>query len=285
MKSNETYIFMWVYYFIIEIYLGFKPLEERILKYIESDYNGNSDKLNILLLNDLHIGAPSANLDLLYDCIKFAKMNEENTRILLNGDYIEGVLKDSKGNIYEQVLSPKEQAEYVVDLLWDVRHLIDGIIIGNHDARVEKATSFDPAEIIAKDLGIREKYLGSRGIVGYSWNRMFYSIEMHHGVGGGSTLAAIENSMKKLWKSDSDIMYCGHWHKEFAKPIKRFSINKRHKKIVEEKKWLICGNTILDTAEYAKRGGFEESFPSQAVLILNGNRNLGKFIDIKWIRK
>jgi hypothetical protein len=79
-------------------------------------------------------------------------------------------------------------------------------------------------------------------------------------------------------------MYCGHWHKEFQKIIKRYSINKRHKKIVEEKKLFICGNTIVNTAEYAKRGGYEESFPSQAVLTLS-SRNRIKDIGVSWIRK
>jgi predicted MPP superfamily phosphohydrolase len=250
------------------------------MKYLESDYKGTDD-LNILLLNDLHLGSPWANLELLNDCINFAKKNEHNTRILMNGDYIEGTLKTSKGEIHEQLYSPKVQADKVVELLYPVRHLIEAITEGNHDARVEKATSFDPAEIIAKDLGIKNKYIDVRGIVGFSFNKLYYSIDMHHGVGGGSTLAAVENNMKKLWKSDADIMYCGHWHKEFAKPIKRFSINKRHKKIVEEKKWLICGNTIVDTAKYAARGGYEESFPSQAVLTLSGKK---KDINVNWIR-
>jgi UDP-2,3-diacylglucosamine pyrophosphatase LpxH len=248
------------------------------MKYLESNYKGTDD-LNIVLLNDLHIGAPSANLTLLDRVLKFALNN--NTRILMNGDYIEGIIKESKGEIHEQLMSPRDQADMVVELLWPVRHLIEGITEGNHDFRVEKATSFDPCEIIAKDLGIKEKYLGTRGIVGFSFNKLFYSIEMHHGVGGGSTMAAVENAMKKLWKSDSDVMYCGHWHKEFAKPIKRFSINKRHKKVIAEKKWLVCGNTIVDTAKYAKRGGYEESFPSQAVLTLSSKT---KNIDINWIR-
>jgi UDP-2,3-diacylglucosamine pyrophosphatase LpxH len=255
------------------------------MKYIESSYEGSADTLNVLLLNDLHIGAKSANIDLLKKCIKFALDNQENTRILLNGDYIEGVLIESKGDIYEQTMSPKEQADYVVELLYPVRHLIDGITSGNHDFRVEKATSFDPVEIIAKDLGIKNKYLGTRGIVGFSINKMYYSVELHHGVGGGSTIAAVENAMKKLWKSDSDVMYCGHWHKEFFKIIKRFSINKRYKKMIEEKKIMICGNTIVDTAEYAKRGGYEESFPSQALLICNGILSKGKNIDVSWIRQ
>lgn len=253
------------------------------MKYVTSSYNGNEDELNILLLNDLHIGAPSADLSLLDKCINFALENENKTRVLLNGDYIEGVYKNSKGNIYEQTMSPKEQVNYIIEALDPIKHLIDGMTIGNHDWRVEQDTSFDPVEIIAKDLGIKDKYLGSRGVVGFSWNKVFYSVEMHHGVGGASTIGGIENAMKKLWKSDSDIMYCGHWHKEFFKTFKRFSINKRHKKLIEEKKVFVCGNTILDTAEYAKRGGFEESFPSQAYLTLSGNRN-NKNIEINWIR-
>lgn len=250
------------------------------MKYLESSYKGTED-LYLVLLNDLHMGAPSANLELLNRVIKFAKDNEKNTRVLMNGDYIEGIIKESKGEIHEQLMSPRDQADMVVEYLKPIAHLIEGITEGNHDFRVEKATSFDPCEIIAKDLGIKEKYLGTRGIVGFSFNKLFYSIEMHHGVGGGSTVAAVENAMKKLWKSDSDVMYCGHWHKEFMKPIKRFSINKRHKKIIEEKKWLVCGNTIVDTAKYAKRGGYEESFPSQAVLTLSSKT---KNIDINWIR-
>lgn len=253
------------------------------MKYLESSYTGKSDELHVLLLNDLHIGSPSSDINLLQKCIKFADENKENTRILLNGDYIEGVIKESKGDIHEQTLSPKKQADYVVELLYPVRDLIDGITSGNHDFRIEKATSFDAVEIIAKDLGIKEKYLGTRGVIGFSWNKIFYSIEMHHGVGGGSTVAAVENAIKKLWKSDSDVMYCGHWHKEFSKIIKKFKVDKRHKQAIEQQKVLICGNTIVDTAEYAKRGGYEESFPSQAFLTLSGNRNK-KNIDVQWIR-
>src|SRR5690554_1527255 len=154
------------------------------MKYIESSYKGNDKYLNVMLLNDLHIGHPSVKIELLQKCIKFVLDNKNNTRVLLNGDYIEGVLKESKGDIYEQLMSPKEQADYVVKLLYPIRENIDGITCGNHDFRVQKSTSFDVVEIIAKDLGIKEKYLGTRGIVGFSWNNVFYSIEMHHGVGG-----------------------------------------------------------------------------------------------------
>jgi hypothetical protein len=35
------------------------------MKYVESSYKGSADTLNVLLLNDLHIGAKSTNIDLL----------------------------------------------------------------------------------------------------------------------------------------------------------------------------------------------------------------------------
>ncbi len=252
------------------------------MEMIQSDFKDPSvNKLNVLLLNDLHIGAESADISLLDKAIKFALDNQENTRILLNGDYIEGVTKLSKGEIYTQRLSPKEQIDVVVEKLEPVKHLIDGITIGNHDWRVENETSIDPVEMIARYLGIGDKYLGSRGIVAFKWGKAFYTVDMHHGTGGGSTVAAVENSMKKIWKSDSDIIYTGHWHKEFSKPIKRFRIDRETMQVVEEKRWMVCGNTILNTAEYAKRGAFEESFPSLGYLILDGRV---RDVDVRWIR-
>ncbi|MGG1263831.1 metallophosphoesterase [Brevibacillus laterosporus] len=252
------------------------------MKYLQSGYVGVAEELNVLLLNDLHVGSDAADLTLLKKCIKYAESNEENTRILLNGDMIEGVTRLSKGDIYTQRLSPKEQIDYVVESLEPVKHLIDGVTIGNHDDRIERETSIDVVEMICRYLGIREKYVGTRGIVGFTVNGIDYSVDMHHGTGGGGTVAAVENAMKRLWKSDSDVMYCGHWHKEFCKPIKRFAVDHSNHVVVEEKRWLVCGNTILNTAEYAARGGFEEGFPSQAVLRLGGGDK--KDIEVLWIR-
>jgi hypothetical protein len=137
--------------------------------------------------------------------------------------------------------------------------------------------------MICRYLGVQDKYLGSQGVVGFSWNKCLYTVNMHHGTGGGGTIASVERNMKQLWKSDTHIMYCGHWHKEFAKPIKRYAVDPYNKKVREEMRWMICGNTILNTAEYAKRGGYEESYPSQAVVTLSGTRS-SKGIEVNWIR-
>lgn len=253
------------------------------MKYIQSDYKGDAKQLHVVLMNDLHFGANATDYDLLKKVFNFVDRNRDNTRILINGDLIEGVTKYSTGDLFHQRLTPKEQLDMAVEYFEPYKDLIDGITIGNHDYRTERDTSFDPIETFSRYLGIGNKYLGDEGVVGFAWNKCHYSVQMHHGVGGAGTLGAVESKMKKLWKSDSNVMYCGHWHKEFAKPIKRYAIDPYNKQLREERRWLVCGNTILNTEAYAKRAGFEESYPSQAVLTLVGNPRK-KDVSVNWIR-
>lgn len=252
------------------------------MKYLQSDYEGKTKELKVLLLNDLHFGANAVDYELLGRVKKFIEKNRDDIRILINGDIIEGVTKNSTGDLFEQRMTPKEQVDFAVEFFKPYKDLIDGITIGNHDYRTERDTSFDPVETFSRYLGIGDKYFGDEGIVGFAWNKCFYSVQMHHGVGGGATLAAVERNMKKLWKADTHVMYCGHWHKQFAKPIKRIAVDPYNKCVREEKRWMVCGNTILNTEKYAKRAGFEESFPSIAYLTMSG-KPYDKKIDVNWI--
>lgn len=252
------------------------------MKYLNSGYKGKDKQLHVVLLNDLHFGASAVDYDLLDRIFKFIDRHRDNTRILINGDLIEGVTKYSTGDLFHQRLTPKEQVDLAVKFFEPYKDLIDGITVGNHDYRTERDTSFDPVETFARYLGIGDKYMGDEGVVAFSWNKCLYTVQMHHGVGGASTLGAVENKMKKLWKTDANVMYCGHWHKQFAKPIKRFAIDPYNKKMREEKRWMVCGNTILNTENYAIRAGFEESYPSQAVLTFSG-KPADKRIDVNWI--
>lgn len=89
--------------------------------------------------------------------------------------------------------------------------------------------------------------------------------------------------LKRLSKSDSHVLYFGHRHKKFSKQlIKGIAIDPYNSLLREEKRYLIWGNTIVNTAEYLARDGFEESFPSRAHLTLSVKKS-NKGIDEKWI--
>jgi hypothetical protein len=183
----------------------------------------------------------------------------------------------------EQKLTSQEQYDYAADLFKNYVDLIDAVIVGNHDWRTEEETDIDLMYMFCRELGIKDKYMKYRGVMGYSINKNFYSIEMFHGVGGGGSVAAVERSLKNLKRTTSDVMYCGHWHKEFAKPYKEHHIDPYNKQVKQYKKWLLCGNTLVETESYAEKSGYTEAFPSQAVIKLSGERKK-RNIEIEWIR-
>jgi hypothetical protein len=238
---------------------------------------------NILCVNDWHIGSKVLNEDLLKRVLHFVDSHRDNTRIIINGDLLHNINKHSKGAMREQSMNSQEQYDYVADLFKNYVDLIDAVVVGNHDWRTEEETDIDLLYMFCRELGIKDKYMKYRGVMGYSINKNFYSIEMFHGTGGGSTISAVENSLKKLKRTTADIMYCGHWHKEFAKPYKEHHIDPYNKQVKQYKKWMVCGNTLVDTESYAEKSGYAEGFPSQAVIKLSGEKRK-RNIEVEWIR-
>jgi hypothetical protein len=251
------------------------------LKFIK--HTSTVDELNVMCFNDWHLGSHEVNEGLLKKCTDFIDFNRESTRILLNGDLFHNINKHSKGNAKDQRLTPHEQLDYAIELLMPYKDLIDGVTLGNHDWRSEEEADLDLMLLFCQRLGIESKYLKYRGIVGYSVNRNFYSVEMYHGTGGGGTFASVERNLKRLKRSTADIMYCGHWHKEFAKPFKEYNIDPFNKSVKEYKRWYLCGNTLVDTESYAKKFAYDESFPSQAILKLGGVKGK-RNIEVEWLR-
>jgi hypothetical protein len=253
------------------------------MKYINVKIENKPKKVHVVLLNDLHFGSDAVDYDLLQRVFDFVDKNRDNTRILINGDIIQGITQQSKGSLYEQRITPEEQIEMAVEYLKPYADLIDCVTKGNHDWRIEEETSIDVIKMFCRYLGIEDKYAGYEAVVGYSWNGCFYSVEMYHGTGGGATLGSVERNLKKFRKSTADVMYCGHWHKEVAIPFKEYNVDPFNHQVKERKKWLICGNTIVRTENYAKKFRYQEGFPSQCYLTLNGVKR-NKNIKVSWIR-
>lgn len=253
------------------------------LRYIEGTVNGKPKDLRVYCLNDLHFGSSAVDYDLWEKIKKDIRKHRDNARIIIGGDVIECVTKQSKGEIYGQKMSPQEQIEFVVDELYEFRDLIDAVVIGNHDVRLKDETSIDPMKYMCTALGIKDKYVGYECLLSYSWNKCFYSIQMHHGSGGASTPASILNKAKKMRKTNCDVLYFGHHHAELAQPFIEYQVDPYNHKLKKCKRWYLCGNTITKYAEYAKKFMYEEKFTSQAVIVFNGNPK-NKCTKIEWIR-
>lgn len=236
----------------------------------------------VLLMNDIHFGSESLDYDFLKRVKKF--IEKEQPSIIINGDVIQGITKLSKGSLYEQKKTPKEQVDEAVDFFEPYKDLIACVIKGNHDDRITEETSFDPMEIFTNYLGIEERFGGYRAIVGYSLKNFFYSIEVYHGSGGAGTTASIEQAMRRFRQSDADVFYCGHFHSEVSlAPYIQHVIDPYNKKIHEHLRYNICGSSCVHQESYGDKKAMRKKLPSQAYLTLSdekGKRN----IEVSWLR-
>lgn len=253
------------------------------MRYVVGNAPSGIKQLRVYLLSDLHFGSDVLDKKLWNRVKKDIRKHRESARIIILGDLIEGVTKNSKGDLYEEVLNPRQQVNMAVEEFKEFADLIEAVIIGNHDIRIKDSSSFDPMEIFCDKLGIPDKYVGFEAILSYSMNKNHYSFQLFHGSGGAVTRQAIINKMKKLRKSNCDVMAIGHHHREIDEFFYEYDIDKYNHKLRKKRKWFICANTLTGYATYAQRFGYEEKSPSQCVVNLSAKS--GKWdIQPEWIR-
>ena len=70
----------------------------------------NAPFINIYPLGDVHLGSKECNLDLLKEWVDTVKNDPFGYAVII-GDLMNMGLKNSKTNVYEEVLSPMEQKD------------------------------------------------------------------------------------------------------------------------------------------------------------------------------
>ena len=188
------------------------------MKYIQSGYKGAHEYVNVVPLGDLHIGSPHFDYSVLKRELERIDAERENTRIIIMGDLIESATKTSVGaGVYEQQMMPMEQINKAVEILRPYADLIDGVVVGNHEQRIYKASGVDVMEHFCVKLGIPDRYLRYYGVVKYAWNKRCYNVAVWHGAGGGSTTGGAMNKIEKQASVVfADVFLMGHVHKRAA---------------------------------------------------------------------
>jgi hypothetical protein len=249
------------------------------MKYLKANIP-NTKELKVLHLCDLHWGSEAQDKQFMERIRSFIDVHQP--RILINGDLIQGTIKTSKGDLYEQRMTPEEQVDAAVEFFKPFAHLIDGVVSGNHDQRIEQEVSIDVVKMFCRYLDIEDKYLGYGGVVGYSLNKCHYSIELFHGAHGAGTVGALDSKMKKFRKTDSDIFMCGHFHQKLVTESFSYKIDPFNKRLHKVKRYNICGGCCVGYEKYAERMRMEERETTQCVLTLKGEIKKKK-IEVEWL--
>lgn len=163
---------------------------------------------NVFMFSDVHIGSDSFREDLFLKHLNLLK--KTNGYVLLLGDLLEAALPSHiESSVWEQVMTPDEQVEAILDYFWPFRDRVIMSISGNHDLRVWKKTSIDIAKIIAERLGCFYNRHG--GYVCMRVGEQIYKFAIFHGK------SAAQNPYHELEKrltvyDDVDLIAMGNNH-------------------------------------------------------------------------
>ncbi|NMA48625.1 MAG: hypothetical protein GX947_02465 [Tissierellia bacterium] len=192
------------------------------MRLIRSDYSGNADKLYVAVFGDLHYGSKNYNENIVDEQLYFVKQHRDNCSILFLGDLVECATKASVGRgIYDESANLNEQFKYITSKFKPYADLIDGAVQGNHCERIAQYCGLDLTETLCNTFG-RDVYLGYRGYVVFSWNKVAYTFDIWHGATGGATDGGALNALLKMKDTAfADVHLMGHTHKklDIVKPI------------------------------------------------------------------
>lgn len=227
--------------------------------------------MKLAFIGDLHIGHISFNHNVLQQMFDLIDADRENYRILLMGDLLETATKSSIGaGIFETNLTIEGQIERAKEYFMPYRDIIDGIVEGNHEARIYKMTGIDITKRIAEALGI--PYLRYTGVVKYNVGGIRYMVNTWHGAGGSGTIGnSFNKCIKMAAKTVSDIYAMGHTHK-LGTCSRQFTIP-RTVRVEEITQHFILTGSALDYDEtYPDGMNLERVTPGFPVATLSGHK-------------
>lgn len=208
------------------------------------------------------------------------------------GDGGECVTKLSKGDIYQQTMSPGAQQNDVVRLLGPVRGRGLFGVRGNHGNRVYKETGLDWDETLCAKLGI--PYLGTAAfwhlkLRAGSEHPAIFSIYTHHGVDSG---VAVSTKVAKGQVFDrtfiADAITTAHSHIAVDIPPRYYAtLAERGENPIRwnETREYICGSAYDSRTGYAEDKGYPPLLPSHLSIEFSCDSHGKKFQKSNTFRK
>ena len=251
------------------------------MKAIKVDLSTEHKSIELLVLADYHYSDPNSDHDAIRKDIDYVN-SHDNAYCVLAGDLLDCALKSSLGDAYMN-LSPMEELTAMMDLIQPIAHKVLAIVGGNHEARHYRTNGVDMTRLLAKQLGIEDRYSPDtaliflrfgKGSAGRSHARpILYTIYLTHGSGGGKKEGGKIQRLADYGQIvDADCYICGHTHLPasfktgFARP------SAANNSITYCTKLFVNAAAKLNYGGYGDIGGFKPSCTDTPIVLLNGER-------------
>lgn len=190
---------------------------------------GSPPHINIYPLGDVHIGSKECDMELLQKWVEMVQ-NDPNGYAVVIGDIMNMGLKNSKSNVYEEVLTPAQQKEVTYELLSPIADKILAGCSGNHEYRMVREVGTNPLYDVFCRLRIEDRYRENVcflkltvGKIGANNNT--YGMVLTHG----------KSKQKDLdWTyavDGADVFVSGHTHLGTHQPSAKIRMDLIHNKI------------------------------------------------------
>jgi hypothetical protein len=217
-------------------------------------------------ISDLHVGDSNFNYK------KFIGYRDwiittPNAFTIWNGDLGNIALKDSKSDVYLDVLNPAQQLERLEELLKPLAPLTLSATDGNHEWRIKRSCGLDITQMLCRNLGV--PYNGSEAFLKLSFGSkpkngkpVVYVLYHTHGFSNGRTKGAKVNGLDALTKIvEADVYVGSHVHFEDAHKDCIFLPDLHNNNLIPTKRVFCTSGAYLD------RGGYsvEKCYPPPVI--------------------
>ena len=248
---------------------------------------GDFPSIEIHTLSDWHIGDKACDEDSIKEELEYIR-NTENCFAICNGDLMNNATKTSVSDCYSEEIPPMEQLQRLVELLEPIKNKLLILTQGNHEARTYRADGIDLTALLAKQLGIYDRYVREGGILFLRFGKtsskthnrpVSYSLYCTHGSGGGKRIGGKANVLvDKASIVDTDIYVIGHHHTPFTTRQGYFRVDTLNSTVRKVEKLFVCTSAQLDYGGYGEKLGFAPTDNTPTEAILDGTKRKIKVI-------
>ena len=249
------------------------------MRAIRADLPTTLETVELLVLADYHYADPHSDHDAIKRDIAYVA-EHENAYCVLAGDLMNCAIKSSVSDTYGDTLSPMDELSVCQDLLAPIAHKIVGIVGGNHEARHYKTNGVDMTRILARQIGVEDKYSPDTALVFLRFGKdnaknhnrpICYTIYLTHGSGGGRKEGGkIQRLVDYSNIVDADAYICGHTHLPASLKTCYARPSMANSSITYCTKLFVNAAASLDYGGYGDTGGYRPSCKDTPRILLSG---------------
>lgn len=252
------------------------------MKTVKVKLDKSFDSVEVHILADWHIGDKYCKFNEIKNTLKYIE-ETPNAFCILNGDLMNNATKTSVSDCYAEQMKPQGQLQLLCDLIEPIKDKVLFITQGNHEARTYRNDGIDLTAIMAKQLGIYDKYARAGGVLflrfgelgGHSHNRkVCYTFYITHGSGsGGKKEGGKANGLCDLASIvDTDIYIHAHTHLPMVIKENFFRLDNKNSCVKEVEKLFVNSASSMSYGGYGQEFKFKPANSTSPIIYLDGHK-------------